>query len=497
MAGYYDKNKDYSRELQRSDLTEQERSQLQQERQNKIDALYGGREPNLSGKDYTFTKLERSRLRSPDAGLNPVKPGASTMGSGGSYAGTDYHQEAIDAAREYARRQSSGEQGDWSAVLDALARREEKVKATGQSYGKSSDDILAELYNLYYAPYPGAAPEFGGQGNYDAAQNIVDQLARMSYEDWVQGDQYRALADRYGRMGRMGMEDTLGRISGRTGGLASSYAATAAQQQYNDYMSQLEDAARSMYSGERSDLMDNANLYLTLGNSEWSRYQDQLGQYNSDRNFRYQAGRDQISDRRYADETAYDRQTYQDETDYNRALAKAQTLAASGDFSGYRALGYTEAEIANLRSAWEREQAAARASGRSSSHSSGSSSAGSGGMKLSVAKDYAKQGIFNDDVVAAFQAAGYSEEYLRATYGYEPGSSGGESSGMNSNYFDAAMSSLRAALDQVPAGETDPDSDTMKRTLGGVESMWGKLNEQQRAAVQALRARYGIAYEEG
>lgn len=413
MAGYYDKKKDYSKELQRSDLTDQERSQLQQERQNKIDAVYGGVEPNMAGKSYTYSQSQK---------------GGSSSGGGNQYSGTDFHQEAIDAAREYAKRQSGGEKGDWGAVLDALARRDEKTRATGQSYGRSSEDILAELYGLYYAPYPDAAPEFGGQGNFDAAQSIADQLARMSYEDWAKGDQYQALADRYTRMGRMGMEDTLGRISGRTGGLASSYASSAAQQQYNDYMSQLEAAAREMYSGERSDLMDNANLYLTLGNNEWGRYQDQLGQYNTDRDYRYQAGRDQISDRRYEDETDYERKTYQSETEYNRALAKAQTLAASGDFSGYKALGYTDAEIANLRSAWEREQAAARVSGRSSSRSSGGSSTSSGGMKLSVAKDYAKQGIFNDDVVAAFRDAGYSEEYLRATYGYgESGGDGGDS----------------------------------------------------------------------
>lgn len=427
MAGYYDKKKDYSKELQRSDLTDQERSQLQQERQNKIDAVYGGVEPNMAGKGYTYSQSQAGK--------------GGSSGGGSQYAGTNYHQEAIDAAREYAKRQSGGEKGDWGAVLDALARRDEKSRATGQSYGRSSEDILAELYGLYYAPYPDAAPEFGGQGNFDAAQSIADQLARMSYEDWVKGDQYQALADRYTRMGRMGMEDTLGRISGRTGGLASSYASSAAQQQYNDYMSQLEAAAREMYSGERSDLMDNANLYLTLGNNEWGRYQDQLGQYNTDRDYRYQAGRDQISDRRYEDETDYERKTYQSETEYNRALAKAQTLAASGDFSGYKALGYTDAEIANLRSAWEREQAAARVSGRSSSRSSGGSSTSSGGMKLSVAKDYAKQGIFNDDVVAAFRDAGYSEEYLRATYGY------GESGGDGGNSF--ASTVLRNLQDSV------------------------------------------------
>ncbi len=55
MAGYYNKDKDYSKELMRTDLSAGERAQLTQERQNKIDAVYGGKEPTLadgSGKTY-------------------------------------------------------------------------------------------------------------------------------------------------------------------------------------------------------------------------------------------------------------------------------------------------------------------------------------------------------------------------------------------------------------------------------------------------------------
>ena len=55
MAGYYNKDKDYSKELMRTDLSSSERAQLTQERQNKIDAVYGGKEPTLadgSGKTY-------------------------------------------------------------------------------------------------------------------------------------------------------------------------------------------------------------------------------------------------------------------------------------------------------------------------------------------------------------------------------------------------------------------------------------------------------------
>ena len=56
MAGYYDKNKDYSKELQRTDLSASERDRLTQERQNKIDDKYGGREPNMIGSDKTYSQ---------------------------------------------------------------------------------------------------------------------------------------------------------------------------------------------------------------------------------------------------------------------------------------------------------------------------------------------------------------------------------------------------------------------------------------------------------
>ena len=56
MAGYYDKNKDYSKELQRTDLSTSERDRLTQERQNKINDRYGGREPNMIGSDKTYSQ---------------------------------------------------------------------------------------------------------------------------------------------------------------------------------------------------------------------------------------------------------------------------------------------------------------------------------------------------------------------------------------------------------------------------------------------------------
>lgn len=115
----------------------------------------------------------------------------------------------------------------------------------------------------------------------DTLNELAKQLISMNYDDWTKGSQYQALADRYGNNGRMSMQDVLGQVASRTGGLASSYAATAAQQQNNQYMAQLEEVARQMYSQDRSDLLDNANLYRNLANDEYDRYRDSLADYNA------------------------------------------------------------------------------------------------------------------------------------------------------------------------------------------------------------------------
>lgn len=115
----------------------------------------------------------------------------------------------------------------------------------------------------------------------DQLNALARQLTSMNYDDWTKGSQYQALADRYGANGRMSMQDVLGQVASRTGGLASSYATTAAQQQYNQYMAQLEEVARQLYSQERGDLMDNASLYRNLANDEYSRYRDSLSDYNA------------------------------------------------------------------------------------------------------------------------------------------------------------------------------------------------------------------------
>lgn len=130
----------------------------------------------------------------------------------------------------------------------------------------------------------------------DRINSMVDQILnrpQFTY-DYNQDPLYAQYADAYTRNGTQAMNDTLAQVSARTGGLASSYASNAAQQQYNQYMSALNDKvidlhnlAYNMYRDQGNDMRNNLSMLQGLENTDYGRYMDALGQYNTDRNLAY------------------------------------------------------------------------------------------------------------------------------------------------------------------------------------------------------------------
>lgn len=292
-------------------------------------------------------------------------------------------------------------------------------------------DILQGLVNNGFNTSDAGRPSF--DYTYDSEMRaLIDQILNSNLADWKQGDQYAALRDQYTANGEMGMADLLGQVSSRTGGLASSYAASVANQEYNDWMSKLEQAAREMYQQDRSDKLNSLGVLSDAYDREYGEYGDKLNQWNADRDFAYQQTQDALANQWKQKEWDYNMS--QDE--WNKAAQQADMMASYGDFSGYKALGYTDSQIESMRQAYQIAQAAKAKSGRSGS--SGGKKSGDSGMKLSVAKDNAKQGIFTPDVLDAFHNAGYSDEYLESAYGYEQPSAAG--SGNVPNFGDLKRS---------------------------------------------------------
>jgi hypothetical protein len=142
-------------------------------------------------------------------------------------------------------------------------------------------------------------------GNIAAARDAINNL---NYDTFKQGTQYGNLKKSYEQQGQAAMKDTLGQVAARTGGMASSYATSAANQSYNNYMQTLEDAARSMFNEEYARKKDAYNMAQQEYDDEWNRYQNEYSQawdkynaensnFQSDRTYNYQLKRDQKSDK--------------------------------------------------------------------------------------------------------------------------------------------------------------------------------------------------------
>lgn len=211
-----------------------------------------------------------------------------------------------------------------NAVNGALAGALGGAVGGALNYGNSGGNSGGGYTRVEMPVDVGALPTFNSS-YLDQLNALARQLTSMNYEDWTKGSQYQSLADRYGNNGRMSMQDVLGQVAARTGGLASSYATTAAQQQYNQYMAQLEEVARQMYSQERGDIMDTANLYRNLANDEYGRYRDSLADYN-----------DRLAAAQSAARSAYSGSTYSGgESSIQRLKSQSAARKATGG-SSYR-----------------------------------------------------------------------------------------------------------------------------------------------------------------
>ncbi len=161
---------------------------------------------------------------------------------------------------------------------------------------------------------PYQAPTWnGGTGVAGQTEKLAQNVINMNYTDWTKGTDYASLTKRYSQQGQKAMDNTLGMVAARTGGLASSYATAAGNQAYNDYMTKLEDAARALYDSQRAEAKDNYGIAQGM-------YDRQYGEYVEDKNFGYQQYRDNVGDAQWAD-TQY---VNQYNTEWNQDFQEGQ-----------------------------------------------------------------------------------------------------------------------------------------------------------------------------
>jgi len=135
-------------------------------------------------------------------------------------------------------------------------------------------------------------PVLASSGAYKSAYsnqiaNLANKVANreaFSY-DAANDPAYQAYASEYTRLGNQARENTLADVAGNTGGMASSYAASAAQQAQNNYNQQLTNVIPSLMEAAYSKYSNEANLNLNSLQGIQSLDSANYDRWNNDRNY--------------------------------------------------------------------------------------------------------------------------------------------------------------------------------------------------------------------
>jgi hypothetical protein len=150
----------------------------------------------------------------------------------------------------------------------------------------------------------------------DKLENLYNSLmGRDPFKyNFNEDPMYRMYRDQYRQQGRTAMQDTMGQAAKLTGGYGSSYAQTAAQQQYQSYLQQLNNVipelrnqAYQEWKAEGEDLKDKYNLTNTAYNNEYQQYRNNVSDWQQDRSFDQSA---------YDTERNFDYNKYQSDRNY-------------------------------------------------------------------------------------------------------------------------------------------------------------------------------------
>lgn len=194
----------------------------------------------------------------------------------------------------------------------------------------------------------------------DQISSILDNIMnrpKFSYtsEDMVNDDLYKMYRDQYMRQGNLAMRDTMGNAASLTGGYGNTYASTAGQQAYDNYVSMLNDKALDFYdrayqryNDEGQNLYNQMNVVTGLDNTDYQRHRDTVsdyyndlnyynGRYNQEYGYDYGQYQDRVAADQWAQEFAFQKQqAAQEQANWEAEMALARQKAASSGGSGGR-----------------------------------------------------------------------------------------------------------------------------------------------------------------
>lgn len=207
------------------------------------------------------------------------------------------------------------------AVQDAQSRYQQTQAAKPGEYSSPYDGLIRDMY-----------------------QKIT---SRGPFKYDVNGDAlYEVYKDQYTLGGQQAMMDTMGQAAMLTGGYGNSYASTAGNQAYQQYMTQmankvpeLAQQAFDRYQAEGDELYRQYGMALDAEQQDYDRYNDQYNQWLTERDMarddyltEQQQDYDQyLNDRNYwQDQAAQEQANYWNQADMDAAAGKRDYETAMG-----------------------------------------------------------------------------------------------------------------------------------------------------------------------
>ncbi len=264
----------------------------------------------------------------------------------------------------------------------------------------------------------------GYQQDLDKAYRDISDRKAFSY-DLGSDALYRQYKDQYVRGGKLAMQDTVGQASAMTGGYGNSYAATAGNQAFQDYLTRLNDqipalqqAALNAYTAEGDRLQQRYALAKDADDAAYGRWQDgydrladaaaqAASRYDSDRNFSYGSWND-LQERTAESERLAAQLAQQKE------LAELDRNAANERAAAELAL---QRELAAMDAALTREKMAADMERARLSAAGGSGSGAAGEQETNAAYEADLESARIGEMDRSWALAHYDE--LTEAYGAE------------------------------------------------------------------------------
>jgi len=288
-----------------------------------------GSRPNLADRQRRTEGLDPSQIPSVESLLN--HPGATAENAGETAGQPAQPKRSERTPYTWTPSQSTGynpQQYRYQQMQDTtpqgqrISTDEDGMRGVSQGtrdanariqQGYQQNDRVTQLQNQLQGIID-SRPQ-GYNSKYGAAlDSIMQQIQNPDkFQYSFNGDElFKQYADMYTNMGRQASADAMGQAAGMTGGYGNSYAQQVGDQAYQQYLTQLFDRGDQLRSqafnewqANRADDYNRANALMNADEMQYGRYRDELGDWQTDRDW-YNQAENQAYNRDY-NEFAQDR----------------------------------------------------------------------------------------------------------------------------------------------------------------------------------------------